>query len=151
MSMEKALERIADALEVIAHPLLTVTPPVQEAEKPVPKKTRKKKAVVEEPVVEEEIPVVEAEPVDDVGDMFAEEEPVAEGPKTPGDLRELAQKYLAASEKVGKQQTFVAFIKNTLCKKCGTDKLVKIEADKVPMAAELLLNHVKVEGILLDD
>ena len=121
MSIEKNIERIADALEKLAlgalNPLRTV-----EAT-PAPK-----------------APVADAMPG---------EETTTGVVMTGAELRELAQKYLQASG--DKANSLVAFIKDSICKKFSPKepKLIKIPEDKTAEAAAMIVAWSKKNGVSL--
>lgn len=124
MSIEKNIERIADALEQIA---VRLQPVAAEA-------VKRPAAIAETPG--ELIPGEEIETTTSVV-------------MTGAELRELAQKYLQASG--DKANSLVAFIKDSICKKFSPKepKLIKIPEDKTNEAAAMIVAWSKKNGVSL--
>jgi len=125
MSIEKSLERIADALEVITSKM--GVPPAP--------------AAVQKHVAPKLIP-------DDAIPGVGDEAPADAGMDNAA-LRDLAQKYIqVAGEKTG---ALVSFIKDEVCKKLNPKepKLLKIPADKIEQAAKAIETFAKKNGITL--
>jgi len=152
MSIEQSLERIAAALEKIAHPLMTVAPLTTGTDAPVaetPKKPRRMKDAA--------IPAQQAaEPVDAIPGM-TEETPAANAVlvdeptiRTGAELRAAAQGYIAAADKVGpdmvgKLVTFIQSVAKIF--NAAEPKLIKIPDAKVPEAAAMIANWCAANGI----
>ena len=125
MSIEKNIERIAEALEK----MVGIAEGVQQGQK----KETYKEAKTASPDV---LPGME-------------EETTTSAIMTGAELRELAQKYLQASG--DKANSLVAFIKDSICKKFSPKepKLIKIPEDKTAEAAAMIVAWSKKNGVSL--
>ena len=140
MSIEATLERIADALDILAGKKLpggeAVDGPV-----PAPKKITRAKAAKAEPAVDT-VPGLE-EPV--AVDALADE---PSGPKTGAELRAAAQGYITAADKVGLTGKLVTFIQSVAkIFNPAEPKLIKIPDAKVPEAAKMIADWCGKNGI----
>lgn len=148
MSIEQNLERIANALEVIASMVTAGVVPQ--------KKTGAVKPTVPTmPVTpEDQLPGVEAGPlppgVEEVPGPGGPEAPapVAVGPKTPDELAKFGQAIIAAA---GQERTkpFVDHVRGKLLPKYGAEvtNLCKVPADKVGEVVAALIDYAKKNGI----
>lgn len=139
MSIEKNLERIADALERIA----SIVKVNALGDAVIAAATAKPEKVAT--VAQDLPPGVEDDPQTVTVAAEAAETPGMDGTA----LRDLAQKYIqVAGDKTG---ALVNFIKDSVCKKFSPKepKLVKIPAKDVAAAAKLIEGYCKKQGISL--
>ena len=143
MSIEKNIERIADALEKIAS--IYAGPALKIGDMAVVTTDVK-------PVAKLKAPTPKVAPVVDVIPGIEEEvalEPVVEGGiKTGAELRELAQRYIqVAGDNTGELVKFIQSIARIFSPK--EPKIIKIPNEKVAEAAKMMTDWCSKKGLTL--